>query len=69
MDEELGTGDTGNWSLATGNSSARLAPRRVFGQRPTLAGKGSLADLEDVGTVADFEGQAGVLLKQPILHR
>jgi hypothetical protein len=36
----------------------------VFGQGHRIAGEGNLADLEDVRTMADFEGQAGVLLDQ-----
>jgi hypothetical protein len=33
----------------------------VFGQRPALAGQGNPAYLEHAVTMADFEGQSGVL--------
>jgi hypothetical protein len=35
---------------------------RIFGEGLAVAGQGNPSDLEHVGTMADFKGQAGVLL-------
>jgi hypothetical protein len=56
-----------NWDLELGATwvlGAQVRPlyAGVFGQGLGLAGEGNSADLEHVGTMADFEGLAGVLL-------